>query len=174
MLAVGVQCARAQEPASASLAPIAAVIPAAQAVGAGRLTFWGFEVYDASLWAEPDFRHSDFASQPFALELAYLRAFTSAEIAKRSLEEMQRAASIEPGKAAQWQRALAASFPDVKSGDRIAGINQPGVGVTFITNGKQTGEIRNAEFARQFFGIWLAPSTSEPKLRQALIGKSPP
>ncbi|RYX94572.1 MAG: hypothetical protein EOO28_14500 [Comamonadaceae bacterium] len=154
--------------------PLPASMPAAQAVGTGRLTVWGFDVYDAALLAEPGFRHTDFSSQPFALELAYLRGFTAEAIARRSLEEIQRTAAIEPAKAAQWQRALAAAFPDVKAGDRIAGVNQPGVGVVFITNGKPTGEIRNTEFARHFFGIWLAPSTSEPKLRQALIGKTPP
>jgi len=32
------------------------------------------------------------------------------------------------------------------------------------------GEVKDAEFARRFFGIWLAPSTSEPALRQTLLG----
>ena len=36
-------------------------------------------------------------------------------------------------------------------------------------NGKPTGEIRDAEFARLFFGIWLSPKTSEPELRAALL-----
>ena len=31
-------------------------------------------------------------------------------------------------------------------------------------------EKRDAEFARRFFGIWLAPETSEPRLRAALLG----
>jgi len=153
---------------------VRAELPAGQTIGAGRLTFWGFEVYDALLWAEPGFRHADFASQPFALEMSYLRGFTAQDIARRSLQEISRVATIEPARAVQWQAALAAAFPDIKRGDRLAGVHRPGVGVTFITNGRQTGEIRSAEFARLFFGIWLGAGTAEPALRQALIGKSPP
>lgn len=162
--------AQQAEPAPA----LRAELPAGQTIGAGRLKFWGLDVYDALLWAEPGFRHGDFASQPFVLELSYLRAFAARDIARRSLEEIGRVNALEPAKAVQWQAALARAFPDVKRGDRIAGIHRPGVGVTFLTNGKETGEIRSAEFARLFFGIWLGPGTSEPGLRQALIGKSPP
>jgi hypothetical protein len=32
------------------------------------------------------------------------------------------------------------------------------------------GDIRDAEFARLFFGIWLSPRSSEPAMRQALLG----
>jgi hypothetical protein len=153
---------------------VRAELPAARAVGTGRLKFWGFDVYDAVLWAGPGFRAGDFASQPFALELSYLRSVSAQDIAKRSLEEINRVKPVEPEQAAQWQAALASAIPDVKRGDRVAGIYRPGVGVTFITNGRQTGEIRSAEFARLFFGIWLGPHTSQPALRQALIGTSPP
>jgi hypothetical protein len=157
------------------IAPVVrAELPAARALGTGRLKFWGFDVYDVVLWAEPGFRHNDFANQPFALELSYLRSANAQDIARVSLEEIGRVVAVEPAKAAQWQAALAAAIPDVKRGDRVAGIHRPGVGVTFITNGRQTGEIRSAEFARLFFGIWLGPRTSEPALRKALIGTSPP
>ena len=48
------------------------------------------------------------------------------------------------------------------------------IGVTndfaqFLVNGKPTGEVRDTEFANLFFGIWLSPKTSEPKLRVALL-----
>ena len=60
-------------------------------------------------------------------------------------------------------------IPDVRTGDRVMGIHQPGVGAAFWVNDKNTGEIQDAEFARLFFGIWLSPNTSEPKLRDALL-----
>ena len=37
-----------------------------------------------------------------------------------------------------------------------------------------TGDIRDVEFARLFFGIWLLPDTSEPRLRQALLAQATP
>ena len=36
------------------------------------------------------------------------------------------------------------------------------------------GEILDARFSRLFFAIWLAPTTSEPGLRQALLAGTPP
>ena len=65
----------------------------------------------------------------------------------------------------QLQRVL----PDIKKGDRVMGLNRPGLGAQFLVNGKPTGDIRDTEFARLFFGIWLAPNTSEPALRAALL-----
>ena len=37
-------------------------------------------------------------------------------------------------------------------------------------NGRAGGELRDAEFARRFIGIWLGEQTSQPALRQSLLG----
>jgi hypothetical protein len=50
------------------------------------------------------------------------------------------------------------------------GIYDPSTGVTFWLNGKRISEIRDTEFASQFFAIWLSPKTSQPKLRLSLLG----
>ena len=56
-------------------------------VGQQRFTYWGFEVYDASLWASAPFAPDDWAKQPLVLELRYLRDFKGADIAQRSIDE---------------------------------------------------------------------------------------
>ena len=61
-------------------------------------------------------------------------------------------------------------FPDVRAGDRITGVHRPGTGARFFVNGRLQGELPDADFARLFFGIWLSPRTSEPALREALLG----
>ena len=71
----------------------------------------------------------------------------------------------------QWQTTLQAALPNVKKGDRLIGLHQPGVGVSFWSNGKFSGEIRDVSFSRQFFAIWLSSKTSEPKLRLAMLAK---
>jgi hypothetical protein len=65
------------------------------------------------------------------------------------------------------------TFPDVKKGDQLIGIHRPDGSASFTLNGKSIGEIRDEEFTRLFFGIWLSPRTSEPKMRNALIGMAP-
>jgi hypothetical protein len=52
-------------------------------------------------------------------------------------------------------------------------LQRPGEAAVFWLNGRLRGEIRDAEFARRFFGIWLSPRTSEPALRSALLGSAP-
>ena len=145
------------------------LLPQGRLVGKGRLTFFGFQVYDARLWSVPGFKADNFASQPFALELAYLRDFKNRAVAERSIREMRRSANISDAQAATWIEQMMRAYPDLKNGDRVMGLHLPGVGAAFFVNGKPTSEIRDAEFARLFFGIWLSPNTSEPKLRSALI-----
>ena len=70
----------------------------------------------------------------------------------------------------RWLASMKQIFPDVSKGDRITGVQRPGESTRFFVNGTLRGELRDAEFTRRFFGIWLAPQTSEPKLRQSLLG----
>ncbi len=151
---------------------VASAVPSAEIVGKGKLTFFGLEVYESSLWTTPSFKGLAFENHNFALELHYLRNFTALDIAKRSIEEMQRIEPVPDQKVALWIKTLSEAFPNVKKGDRIVGVHKPGFGVTFWHNGKRSGEVRDPDFSRQFFGIWLSPKTSEPKLRLALLGKN--
>jgi hypothetical protein len=140
-----------------------------QPMGQGRLRVWGFEVYDASLWANPGFDGQRYAEQRFALELQYLRAFKGRDIAARSIEEMRALERISPAQASRWQQAMDTLFPDVQRGDRLMGVHVPGSGARFYLNGRLRGELADADFARLFFGIWLSPRTSQPSLRASLL-----
>ena len=91
----------------------------AQLLGQTRLRVWGFQIYDARLWVAPGFRAQRFDQHGAALELTYLRAFASADIAARSITEMRRSADISASQAAQWQQDMQRVFPDIKAGDRL-------------------------------------------------------
>lgn len=159
-------------PSADDSATLRAGLPGAQLAGSAKLTVWGLDVYRASLWVAPGFRPATYSQHAFALELAYLRKFEGSAITQRTLDEMQRQAKIAPDKMRAWRDALMMIFPDVKPGDRITGIHQPGAGTRFLVNGKAKGEIADPEFDRLFFGIWLSDATSEPALRQALLAQT--
>lgn len=150
-------------------AELAQQLPQAKFLGQTRLSIWGFQIYDARLWATPGFRSDQLGSAAFALELSYLRDFSNTDIAERSLEEMRRFASITPAQTANWTAELLRVIPMVKKSDRIMAVNLPGQGVRFLFNGEPTGEVLDAQFARLFFAIWLSPKTSEPKMRDELL-----
>jgi hypothetical protein len=148
-------------------------VPQARLAGEGQLRRLGFAIYVAQLWAPADFDAAQLERHAFALDLRYLRDFRSRDIARRSLSEMERSGPIPTETSARWQAALEKVIPDVQSGDRITGIHRPGLGVTFMVNGRIAGSIADPSFAARFFRIWLGPESSEPALRDALLGRPP-
>lgn len=152
---------------------VAADLPGARLQGSGTLRFLGLRIYDIRLWTGAAAVGNDWAqaaATPLALEIEYARALQGAQIAERSLTEMRRQREITAATAARWLKAMTQLFPDVRKGDRLTGVNLPGEGARFHVNGSLHGELRDAEFVRLFFGIWLSPRTSEPTLREALLG----
>jgi hypothetical protein len=149
------------------------VLPAARLRGRGLMRFFGLTLCEVSLWAGADFDPQRYASFAFALELQYARHFEGAAIAKRSIDEMVRAVQLAAAKAQAWQALLIQAFPDVVPGDRLTGLRVPGQSTVFFHNDKPTLPIADPEFAAPFFGIWLAPTTSDLALRQQLTGLGP-
>ena len=146
-----------------------AALPQAQLVGKTRFSVFGFQIYDARLWAAPGFGSGSYSSQPLALELTYLRDFKALDIAERSMKEMRRSGAISDMQETKWLADMQRVVPDIKKGYRILGIHKPGVGADFWVNGKPVGDIADPEFAKLFFGIWLSPKTSEPQMRSRLL-----
>jgi hypothetical protein len=155
---------------SAVPSEVAAEMPGAQWRGSGRLSFLGLAIYEARLWVGEGFKAEAYEQAPLAIELEYARTLYGTLIAERSLTEMKRVGGIDDAQAESWLASLKKIIPDVAKGDRITGVFRPGESARFFLNGKALGEVRDAEFARRFFGIWLSPKTSEPKLRLALLG----
>ncbi|MFN3493908.1 MAG: chalcone isomerase family protein [Hydrogenophaga sp.] len=157
--------------ASAPEPTVQAALQGKNATDKVRLRVWGFEVYDAVLHTPPGFNAERFAEQRFGLELNYLRAFKGADIAERSIDEMRGVAEFTPEQADGWRKAMSELFPDVKRGDRITGVHVPGVGARFYFNDRLLGDVADETFSRHFFGIWLSPKTSQPRMRETLIGQ---
>ncbi len=151
---------------------VASTISGARLLGQGRLTFFGLHIYDARLWVGEGFEATRFAEQALALELIYARKLVGQQIAERSMKEMQRLGAMGPDQSSRWLGEMVAAFPDVEKNDRLTGIHVPATAARFYVNGQPRREIRDPEFARRFFGIWLAEGTSQPTLRNALLGRA--
>lgn len=152
-------------------AEIAQALPQARLQGQGLYRHFGFRIYRARLWTQPGFQPGAYVQHPFALELIYARTLDGSAIAERSLAEMQRAAPVQDAQAQDWLTFMRRAFPDVAEGDRLSGIHQPLGTTRFLHNGRPTAALQDADFARRFFGIWLAPHTSAPALRRELLGE---
>ncbi|WP_051012092.1 chalcone isomerase family protein [Liberibacter crescens] len=60
-------------------------------------------------------------------------------------------------------------FLNVRNGSVVSGMYLPGKKTTFYNGNEIIGFIKNDDFGKLFFGIWLSKKTSEPKLRRALL-----
>jgi len=153
-------------PARADLGAAAKSVPSASLVGKGRLTFLGFKVFDAELYA-PGGTYSP--SEPFALKLTYLRNFKGSAIAKRSADEMRKLGASE-AQLAKWTPQMEAIFPNVSPGQSITGVRTSSGKAAFYLGSRRIGTISDAAFTRRFFSIWLGNRTGNPTLRAKLVG----
>lgn len=136
--------------------------------GSGKLTWWGLHVYDASFY-----RGANPYSAEFVLDLRYNRSFSGETIANRSADEMKKL-GIPENQAQIWGKQLATFLPNVEPGQNLTATYMPKQGTTFYFQGKALGQIPGSDFSKAFFGIWLDPKTSAPKLREQLLGQNCP
>ncbi|NYT75644.1 chalcone isomerase family protein [Alcaligenaceae bacterium] len=147
-------------------------LPDAQLCGQGEFRKYGFDIYEAQLWGACASAPLDAA---FALQLTYHRTISRRKIVESSLDEMKRLAVSPVSEATleHWRTLLEQAFVDVKPGDSLTGVYMPGSGVRFFMGAQLTADIKDAEFARMFFRIWLDPDTQAPELRKNLLRTQP-
>jgi len=170
-----VAAAAAAQPATAVPAPtelpahVRKYIGDAGLAGSGRLTWFGFHLYDAALYAAQGFDPAAAATQPFVLELTYARRLEGKGIAEASRDEIARLGFGTEAQRTRWHEQMVKLFPDVTKGRRLAGVNVPGAGARFYFDGQPLGSIDDPAFAGAFFAIWLDPRTRAPQLRDSLL-----
>jgi hypothetical protein len=149
---------------------VATQLRPARLAAEGELRFLGFRVYTARLWVHaPANDPMLLLQQPLALELRYLRSLMGETIVEGSDKEIARLGQGSPAQRAQWSVQMSRIFPDVREGDRLTGVLDPGKGVRFFHNDRPLGAIDDPAFARAFFSIWLDERTQAPSLRQSLV-----
>ena len=174
-------------PSAAEAAPVGAdmkqlltqLLGTPQLLGQAGFRYFGFSIYHAQLWVgqRPSDAALAWAQQPVVLSLQYQRDFKGEAIAQRSIDEMRRHPAMREATQDAWLQMLKAVLPDVREGDRLIGVYQPGQGLQMWHEAAQLRQIGTAPdplMARVFMGIWLDPSTSAPELRQRLLGIAQP
>ncbi|MDH3661309.1 MAG: chalcone isomerase family protein [Alphaproteobacteria bacterium] len=144
-------------------------VPGAELVGQGRLKYLFWNVFDASLYASGGSWSRD---KPFALSLSYLRDLSGESIVGSSVSEIRDQGMDDEAKLARWTQAMAAIFPDVDDKTTITGIVNEERHAVFYRNGEPIGTIRDPEFSKYFFDIWLGEETSQPELRAQLLDET--
>ncbi|MFM9889670.1 MAG: chalcone isomerase family protein [Rickettsiales bacterium] len=146
--------------------PELAAIHAKSPCGEGSLHKFFFHVYDATLWKDAgplDYR------TPFALSLVYGIDATKEDLADNTISELEKIhGRYAPEQEASLRQRYAASFADVREGDRLTALYEPKRGAAMYQNGKLLSRLP-PDLAKPFLDIWVSEKTSEPELRRALL-----
>jgi hypothetical protein len=136
-------------------------------VGQARLTFMIWPVYDSRLYST-DGSYQE-GQLPLRLEIQYLREVQAADLLQHTRSEWQRL-GLAHEREQQWLQTLSQLLPDVRENDVLALVVDAQGSSAFLINGQPIGQIDDPHFGERFLDIWLAPSTSRPELRRALLG----
>ena len=136
-------------------------------IGQGTLKVLFFEVYDIRLLAD---------SKPFSwknkfqLEFEYKREVKKETVIESSIKEMRRKSSFLDKDINKWQEYLEISIKPVQEGSQATVSWNPNGQITFHYQSSEPTTIEDENFARAFLNIWLGEETSQPKLRNQLLG----
>jgi hypothetical protein len=148
---------------------VSSLIPGAELKATGSFRWFGLKIYDAALWLPASAEVGVPYQRSFALKLTYARRLSGQAIAESSADEMERLEQGKPLQRKEWLKKMLLLFPDVKAGDAITGVFQPGQGVLFYLNQDLLGAIEDEAFGRAFFAIWFDERTRAPELRASLL-----
>lgn len=126
-----------------------------------------WDVFDASLWVPGEHWTQD---EPFVLAIRYVRNFEGKDIVEGTRRQWKHLGFGDTARTEAWLQLLTGIFPDIKQGDQLQGLHLPGRETRFFHNGRPIGIITDPDFGTAFFAIWLDPKTSEPILRENLLG----
>lgn len=148
----------------------------ARQVGGGLLTWFGFEIYEASLWTtDGNFAGVENLQQPTALSLWYRRGFSRErliEITQNGWTEFKLATPLQQER---WSAQLAKIWVDAEKGSNMTALVTPGGETRFYNAQRFLGSVADAAFGPAFLGIWLDEQTHGTRLedlRTALLGSS--
>ena len=146
------------------------LFPALTAVGQGELTWFGISIYEASLWSTNGKFLNLEETLPIAFTITYERNITSTALSKRTIKEWQHLGIFSEQTRNYWGEQLVRIWPDVKPGDSITTLVSADRKTHFYHNQSLLSVIEDPTFGTALLAIWLDANTSEPKLREKLIG----
>jgi hypothetical protein len=137
-------------------------------IGSSRLHFMGLKVYDIALWSEDkNFSYE----KKFAIFIHYNMSFSKEDLAKRSIEEIEKLHVLREEESKNYLAQLTKIFSSVKKGDEKMAMFLPGIGVEMFYNGKPNGKVTDLKLARLFIDIWLDEKGSYAKVTREILGK---
>ncbi|MBO9449892.1 chalcone isomerase family protein [Tropicibacter sp. R16_0] len=154
--------------AEKGMSVITSAVPQAAARGEVTMRWYGFPLYDATLFT-PSGAQFDWRN-PVALRLVYARTIKQNAFQTATMAELER---IEGKRAdhAQIARKLAPCYRDASAGDHFIAQSETADQVTLWFNGTRTCTLRHPQIRERFLGIWLSDQSRSVRLSKRLRGE---
>lgn len=141
-----------------------------QRVGAGKLSWLGQPIYDASLWTSAGRFQGYTQQEPVALSLWYQRHFSRDTLLRITDTAWKKLGEVPAEKRERWLAGLRAFWSDVHPGDNVTTVVVPGQATRFYDERGFMGQIDDPDFGPAFLAIWLDSRSVVADLRVQLLG----
>jgi|SaaInl7_100m_RNA_FD_contig_31_1212030_length_1053_multi_5_in_0_out_0_2 hypothetical protein len=136
-------------------------------IGKAKLTVWGFNIYNASLYSESgEYQPSTNIDDKLTLVIDYKVNIDQRKLLEQT-DKLWKALNISASKRRIWIEQLSLVWTSIKKKDRLVFFAST---QCFQHNGNDIGCIDDPEFSEAFLDIWLSKKTEYPKQRLQLIG----
>jgi len=141
-------------------------------LGIREATVLEVEVYVAALYLPQKSGDADAilgASQPWQLDLHFVRSVTASEM-KDAFEDGFQNAGADVSTLQPKIDQLTGMFTDFEEGQVVSFTSVPATGVEVAVDGTAKGTIAGDDFAKALLGIWLGPEPPNDDLKSGLLG----
>jgi Chalcone isomerase-like len=140
--------------------------PGIRPLGKGRHTWWGIQMYDATLWiVGPQYS----SAGPHALDLEPGRAVSSDTLVKNAVSEMRELRVGDASRLRAWQTEMTKVIPNVRQGDQVVIFCADSNRTLVYLNNSSTGEVDDPSFCPAVMSVWLHPQTRHQSMRKSLL-----
>jgi hypothetical protein len=137
-------------------------------IGKASFSFLVWDIYNSQLATSTGKYPPATQSDTLIYTINYQRDISSKELVERTIEQWNHL-KISKDIYSPYINILNDIWPDIKKGDSLALVSNA-AGSGFYYNDDLVGSIANTDFSPLFLSIWLSEKTSEPALRQKLLG----
>lgn len=145
-------------------------------MGLREATFFKVDVYVAGLYLEKVSSSPTkivASNEAKVLVLRFVRDVGRDDITKAWSDGFKGNATVKVASIQPLIDRLNAWMPSFNDGDTLSFIYVPADGVAVEINGVRKGVIKNDDFARSLFSIWLGPKPPTGDLKRGLLGRHP-
>jgi hypothetical protein len=145
---------------------VASQVPGLHPFGRGRHSWWGIQMYDATLWiAGPRWS----AAEPHALDLEPSHAVSAENLVKTAIGEMRDLKVGDERQLKVWQAEMSKVIPSVRAGDQVVIFCSDANRTLVYLNDASNGEVDDPSFCPAVMSVWLHPQTKHRAVRKSLL-----